>query len=238
MSSIPQSDLPQPDREARTSADDPPTIEDAYAAEDTATDAVVEEDDPRTADFASRSLEGPAIEPDADTLECILEPLSPAGGSDEPTEGQTSRPRREGPGGSEGRVGGSQDALLADSAVALPQAVSEDQGASDMAAAAPIAHPEQTGDWANELSPHRVAVELRRIESEVRALLEERDPKRKRKLSGTSRWQELEEDIVSWRFSGRFNEDTLRRAQELIARRHHLFNRLRFLASTRPTWNS
>jgi hypothetical protein len=26
-------------------------------------------------------------------LECFLEPLSPVGGSDEPTEGQTSRPR-------------------------------------------------------------------------------------------------------------------------------------------------
>jgi len=200
MSSIPQSDLPQPAREARTSADDPPTIEDAYAAEDTASDAVVEEDDPQTADLASRSLEGPALEPDADTL--------------------------------------------ADSAVPASPASSEDQGASDMAAAstdsaaAPVAHPEQTGDWENELSAHRVAVELRRIESEVRALLEERDPKRKRKLSGTSRWQELEEDIVSWRFSGRFNEDALRRAQELIARRHYLFNRLRFLASTRPTWNS
>ena len=200
MSSIPQSDLPQPDREAPTSADDPPTIEDAYAAEDTASDAVVEEDDPQTADLASRSLEGPALEPDADTL--------------------------------------------ADSVVPASQALSEDQGASDMvavstdAAAAPIAHPEQTGDWENELSAHRVAVELRRIESEVRALLEERDPKRKRKLSGTSRWQELEEDIVSWRFSGRFNEEALRRVQELIARRHHLFNRLRFLASTRPTWNT
>jgi hypothetical protein len=200
MSSIPQSDLPQPDREAPTSADDPPTIEDAYAAEDVEADAVVEEDDPRTADLAARSLEGPALEPDADTL--------------------------------------------ADSAVVSPQTSSEDQGASDLAAvstdaaAAPIAHPEQTGDWENELSAHRVAVELRRIESEVRALLEERDPKRKRKLSGTSRWQELEEDIMSWRFSGRFNEEALRRVQELIARRHYLFNRLRFLASTRPTWNT
>src|SRR3990167_5275748 len=92
-------------------------------------------------------------------------------------------------------------------------------GSTESAAAPPAAHPEQTGDWQNELSAHRVAVELRRIESDVRALLEERDPKRKRKLSGTSRWQELEEDIVSWRFSGRFDEGTLRRMQELIGRR-------------------
>jgi glycerol-3-phosphate dehydrogenase len=71
-------------------------------------------------------------EPLFDDLECILQPLSPAGGSDEPTEGQTSRPRvrradrgsdepteeggsgrvREGPGGSEGRVRGFRNALL------------------------------------------------------------------------------------------------------------------------------
>jgi len=37
------------------------------------------------------------------------DPLSPSGGSDEPTESQTSRPGREGPGGSEGRVRGLQD---------------------------------------------------------------------------------------------------------------------------------
>ena len=111
-------------------------------------------------------------------------------------------------------------------------------GLAETAAASATVHLEQTGDWENELSAHRVAVELRRIESDVRAILEERDPKRKRKLSGTSRWQELEDDIISWRFSGRFDEDTLRRVQELIGRRHYLFHRLRFLASTRPAWNT
>ena len=105
-------------------------------------------------------------------------------------------------------------------------------------AATTTVHAEQAGDWENELSAHRVAVELRRIESELRALLEERDPKRKRKLSGTSRWHELEDDILSWQFSGRFDDETLRRLRELIGRRHYLFHRLRFLASTRPTWNT
>lgn len=94
------------------------------------------------------------------------------------------------------------------------------------------------GDWESELSAHAVGIELKRIEDEVRAILEERDPRRKRKLNGTSRWQELEDDLISWRFSGRFSEDALRRLSELIARRHHLFRHLRFLASTRPTWNS
>ena len=111
-------------------------------------------------------------------------------------------------------------------------------GPSESAAAATAVYLEQTGDWENELSAHRVAVELRRIESDLRALLEERDPKRKRKLSGTSRWHELEDDILSWRFSGRFDENTLRRLLELVVRRHYLFHRLRFLASTRPTWNT
>ena len=119
------------------------------------------------------------------------------------------------------------------------------EGASDTtpsliesAGATTAVHLEQTGDWENELSAHRVAVELRRIESEVRAILEERDPKRKRKLSGTHRWHELEDDILSWRFSGRIDEDSLRRLQKLIGRRHYLFHRLRFLSSTRPTWNT
>lgn len=111
-------------------------------------------------------------------------------------------------------------------------------GLIESAVATTAVPPEQTGDWENELSAHRVAVELRRIESDVRALLEERDPKRKRKLSGTHRWHELEDDILNWRFSGRFEEDTLRRVQELIGRRHYLFRRLRFLASTRPAWNT
>ena len=111
-------------------------------------------------------------------------------------------------------------------------------GPTESAAATTVVHPEQTGDWENELSAHRVAVEIRRIESEVRAIIEERDPKRNRKLSGTHRWHELEDDLLSWRFSGRFDEETLRRLRELIGRRHYLFHRLRFLASTRPTWNT
>lgn len=114
----------------------------------------------------------------------------------------------------------------------------ESAGLIESAVATTAVHAEQTGDWENELSAHRVAVELRRIESDVRAIIEERDPKRKRKLSGTHRWHELEDDILSWRFSGRFDEDTLRRVQELIGRRHYLFHRLRFLSSTRPAWNT
>ena len=68
--------------------------------------------------FLRRIGDAPVLE----RLDCNQEPLSPAGGSDEPTEGRTSRPRvrradrvgrvREGPGGSESRVRGSQDALL------------------------------------------------------------------------------------------------------------------------------
>lgn len=132
-----------------------------------------------------------------------------------------------------------------DTTLGVPPAGAADDGGSDMAvgqsesaAATTAVHLEQTGDWENELSAHRVAVELRRIESDIRALLDEFDPKRKRKLSGTSRWHELEDDILSWRFSGRFDESSLRRLQQLIGRRHYLFNRLRFLASTRPTWNT
>ena len=92
--------------------------------------------------------------------------------------------------------------------------------------------------WDRERSPHKIAVELKRIESEIRGVLEGRDPKRKRKLGGTRRWLELQEDIVSWRHTGRFDESTLNRLQELTARRHYLFRRLCFLATTRGTWNT
>jgi hypothetical protein len=93
-------------------------------------------------------------------------------------------------------------------------------------------------NWDRELSPHKVVVELKRVETEVRRLLEGRDGKRKRKLSGSRRWRELEEDILAWRHSGRVDEATLTRLHELVARRDYLFRRLRFLAGTRPTWNT
>jgi hypothetical protein len=83
-----------------------------------------------------------------------------------------------------------------------------------------------------------VALELKRIEDEIRAVLEDRDPKRKRKLSGTHRWHELEEDLISLHYSGRIQESEVIRLRELVRRRHYLFRHLRFLASTRPTWNS
>jgi len=93
-------------------------------------------------------------------------------------------------------------------------------------------------DWAREISAHRVAVELKRIESEVRAILGDKDHKRKRRLAGTRRWQELEDDVLAWRNAGRFDEDALNHLQQLITRRHYLFRHLMFVTSTRPTWNT
>ena len=90
----------------------------------------------------------------------------------------------------------------------------------------------------HEMSAHRIAVELKRVEAEVRDLLEGRDSKRKRKLSGTRRWHELQEDVISWRYTGRFDEQSLRRLQELIAKRDYLFRRLSYIAGTRPEWNT
>ena len=93
-------------------------------------------------------------------------------------------------------------------------------------------------DWCRERSTGALAVELKRIETEVRKLLNDRDAKRKRKLAGSRRWLELEEDLLSWQYSGRMDEESIKRLQRLVIRRNYLFNRLRFLASTRPTWNS
>jgi hypothetical protein len=98
--------------------------------------------------------------------------------------------------------------------------------------------PAKPWTWEGEASAHKIVVELKRIEAEVRGLLETRDSKRKRKLGGTRRWMELTDDIIAWRYTGRMDEATLRHLEDLINRRHHLFRRLRFLAGTRPTWNS
>ena len=96
----------------------------------------------------------------------------------------------------------------------------------------------QQQQLAHELSAHRTAVELKRVEAEVRTLLDTCDSKRKRKLSGSRRWRELEEEILTWRYSGRVDDRTLARLQQLIARRHHLFQRLRYFSATRSGWNT
>ena len=88
------------------------------------------------------------------------------------------------------------------------------------------------------MSFHKIVVELNRVESEVRRLLDGRDTKRKRKLSGTRRWLELEEDIIGWRHSGKMDDSMIQQVQQLVARRHYLFRRLSFVAGTRPTWNT
>ncbi len=98
--------------------------------------------------------------------------------------------------------------------------------------------PRRVGEWELEPSAHNVVVELKRIENEVRELLEGVDSRRKRRLGGTQRWHELEEDIIGWKFGGRVPEDSLRRLQELVTRRHFLFRHLEFLAATRPVLNS
>jgi len=105
-----------------------------------------------------------------------------------------------------------------------------DEAGADESSASP--------NWDTQLSARRIAVELKRLEAEIRETLEGRDSKRKRKLTGSRRWAELEEDILAWRFAGRFEEETLDHLRRLVTRRHHLFRRLRFLAGTRPVWNT
>ena len=118
----------------------------------------------------------------------------------------------------------------------LPQDLPEISDEPVMPPAATRMH--RKGDLEAELSAQTVGAELKRIEAAVRSILENRDPRRKRKLSGSFRWLELEDDIRSWRFSGRLDEASLDRLMELVQQRHFLFRHLRFIGSTRPTWNS
>lgn len=126
-----------------------------------------------------------------------------------------------------------------------PPAIVEQDGSSDADAIPDDVESEKTEATKSErpgldpaLSPYRVGAELKRIEREVRSLLESRDPRRKRKLGGTRRWLELEDDLRRWRFLDRFDVTTLDQLGCLVARRHYLFQRLRFLAGTRLVWNS
>lgn len=98
--------------------------------------------------------------------------------------------------------------------------------------------PEKNIDWESGLSAHRVVVALKRIETEVRSLLEGVDGKRKRKLSGSRRWRELEEDLISWQHTSRIDNSAHKRLVELVVRRDYLFRRLVFLSRTRQVWNS
>lgn len=91
---------------------------------------------------------------------------------------------------------------------------------------------------AYEKDVHDTSFELRHLESEIRGLLADRDPVRKRKFTGTAKWHELEDDLIAWRFTGRFDEEVLRRVQVMVSRRHFLFRHLKYLSSTRPVWNS
>ncbi len=146
--------------------------------------------------------------------------------------------------GDEGRPE-SDDKVPSEAAGTLPAENGDSDGISDTAsipdesrATQETTEPQKPADWSSELSAHKVVVELKRIEAEIRTMIEARDTKRKRKLSGTRRWLELEEDLITWSHAGRIDEETLHRVRNLIGKRHHLFGRLRFLAGTRPTWNT
>ncbi len=195
-----------------------PEIEDAYDPSRDA-EAVVEEDDPQDPDPDSRTIEDGNAEAAADvesTVDGTIETAPAQAVADDSNDTSAF-------------TDNSSDST----------AIADDS--SDIADVASVSEPDakpKVPDWSNETSARRIIVELTRVESEVRTILEERDSRRKRKLGGTRRWLELEEDILAWRHSGRFAETALDRMHELIGKRHYLFKRLRFIAATRPTWNT
>ncbi len=92
--------------------------------------------------------------------------------------------------------------------------------------------------WEPNDQARQVAVELRRVEMEIRELLENCDNKRKRKYEGTRRWLELMEDLVAMRYTGPADEATIAKVSALVARRMYLFNMLNFIVATRHRWNT
>lgn len=122
------------------------------------------------------------------------------------------------------------DAPAADEAATLAEIPAHDEDASPP--------PDGEVEWEPNASARVVAAELKRVEGEVRRLLENCDNKRKRKYEGTRRWLELQEDILAMRFTGPADEATLRQVQALVARRQDLFRRLSFIVGTRYRWNT
>lgn len=128
-------------------------------------------------------------------------------------------------------------ASSAEDTVLLPDAEEDDERESDIAAVG--ARDTSTSQaWDRDWSPQRLAAELKHVEEEIRELLEGRDPKRKRKFTGTRRWLELQEDLIQLHYTEKYDQPTLARIQQLVRRRHSLFQQLRFLSGTRPTWNT
>lgn len=92
--------------------------------------------------------------------------------------------------------------------------------------------------WDVDWTPHRLGIELQHVEEKIKELLASRDPRRKRKFTGTRRWNELHEDMIQAHFGDPLDQKSIREIERLISKRHALFTRLRFLAGTRPVWNS
>ncbi len=179
-----------------------------------------------------------------DGYEAPAEGVEALGDEDESTELASAARALDG-GPEEPDAGGAAGTLIAEQSLVADEELAGDLATVAMTGESPTGLPPGTTSpaaspvlAAYERDVHDVVVELKRVESDIRVLIEDRDPRRKRKLNGTHRWQELEDDVLSWRFTGRFEEPALRRVTELVGRRHYLFRHLRFLASTRPVWNS
>lgn len=128
---------------------------------------------------------------------------------------------------------------------AEPEKEDEDSGAGDLDELDRILSEDDEEPKAGEAfevetccSVRRIALELKHVEQQVREILDSLDTRRKRRLTGTRRWLDLQEDMINWRYGNKFDVATLDRLQQLVAQRHHLYRRLHFLSGTRPTWNS
>lgn len=127
---------------------------------------------------------------------------------------------------------------------AEPEREDEDSGEGDLDELDKMLDDEETPkageafDLESCCSVRRIAVELKHVEQQVREILDVLDTRRKRRLTGTRRWLDLQEDMVNWRYGNKFDTATLDRLQQLVAQRHYMYQRLRFLSGTRPTWNS
>lgn len=200
-----------PGRESRLEGEKPAPVDAARAAPPPSEDAE-REDDPSANVFNSTSLP----KPDSDFEETL--------------EVDADNPVLQVPG--DRPVDDGIEPFGEGDLTTIPPAVDESKRSDEPAIAA--GHE----PWEPNDQARHVAVELRRVEMEIRELLENCDNKRKRKYEGTRRWLELMEDLVAMRYTGPADEATLAKVSALVARRMYLFNMLNFIVATRHRWNT
>ena len=80
--------------------------------------------------------------------------------------------------------------------------------------------------------------DLESIVAETREFIERAHVRRKYDLHNPGDWLSLQEDLHTDRFANSLDAQSIARLQSCCVRWLHRYRRLRFIAATRPVWNT